>query len=56
MYIGEVFSLQNVVNTYQTVKWQNGMCFDRDFVGKLDCNTYQIKNVQFGMYVRGKFG
>ena len=32
------------------------MCFDRDFVGKLDCDTYQIKNVQFGMYMKGKFG
>jgi len=30
-----------VQNTYQTAKRQNGMCFDRDFVGKLDCNTYQ---------------
>ena len=28
------------------------MCFDRDFEWKLDCNAYQIKNVQFGMYVR----
>ena len=25
------------------------MYFDRDSVGKLDCNAYQIKNVQFGM-------
>ena len=32
------------------------MYFDRDFVGKFDCNAYQIKNVQFGMYVRGNFG
>ena len=32
------------------------MYFDRDFVGKLDCDTYQIKNVQFGMYVIGSFG
>ena len=32
------------------------MYFDTDYVGKLDCNTYQNKNVQFGMYVRGKFG
>ena len=32
------------------------MYFDTDYVGKLDCNTYQIKNVQFGMYMRGNFG
>ena len=32
------------------------MCFDRDFEWKLDCNAYQIKNVQFGMYVIGSFG
>ena len=56
MYMGEVFSLQNVENTYQNVNAWFGMYFDRDFVGKLDCNTYQIKNVQFGMYMRGNFG
>ena len=50
------FFWKPVQNTYQTAKRQNGMCFDRDFVGNLDCNAYQIKNVQFGMYVRGKFG
>ena len=32
------------------------MYFDRDFVGKVDCNAYQIKNVQFGMYMKGNFG
>ena len=31
------------------------MCFDRDFEWKLDCNAYQIKNVQFGMYIREVF-
>ena len=31
------------------------MYFDTDYVGKFDCNAYQIKNVQFGMYVRGNF-
>ena len=31
------------------------MCFDRGFVGKFDCNAYQIKNVQFGMYVIESF-
>ena len=31
------------------------MCFDRDFEWKFDCNAYQIKNVQFGMYMKGNF-
>ena len=56
MYMRGKFGQKNVASTYQTAKRQNGMCFDRDFVGNLDCNAYQIKNVQFGMYMRGKFG